>query len=146
MARYLAVICLSTLFVLGCGETTVVTGSLDALPSATVPASPTATPVPTASPKPLPVKLVDGAGTVRQNGTASLTIRTIKTAKCSIDVRYDTVISTARGLGDKSTDARGMITWKWRVGSNTASGKWSIVVTCKLTPRTGTLTTTMTVK
>jgi hypothetical protein len=58
---------------------------------------------------------------------ASLTVKVAPAARCRIQVVYDTVISSAKGLGPKTG---GQITWRWRVGTSTHAGKWPIIVDC----------------
>jgi hypothetical protein len=78
----------------------------------------------------------DAAGTVKRiqlttpvvaGSDASLTVKVSPRARCRIQVIYDTVISSAKGLGAKSG---GTITWRWRVGSNTHPGSWPVVIDC----------------
>jgi micrococcal nuclease len=58
---------------------------------------------------------------------ASLTVNVTPRARCSIQVIYDTVVSSAKGLGRKTG---GRITWRWRVGTSTHPGRWPIIVDC----------------
>jgi hypothetical protein len=56
-----------------------------------------------------------------------LTVKVTPRAKCSIKVVYDTVVSSAKGLGKKTG---GTITWQWKVGSTTHAGRWPVTVDC----------------
>jgi hypothetical protein len=58
---------------------------------------------------------------------ASLTVKVVPAARCTIKVTYDTVVSRAKGLGAKRG---GTITWRWRVGTNTHPGRWPVKVDC----------------
>lgn len=78
----------------------------------------------------------DASGTVKRaqltspvvaGSYASLTVKVSPKARCRIQVIYDTVVSSAKGLGPKSG---GTITWRWRVGTSTHPGSWPIVVDC----------------
>lgn len=112
----------------------------------TVAPTPEPTPEPTAAPKPLSIKIVKRTKSVKRNGTASVTIRTAKKARCDIEVEYASGYATAKGLGEKKTNADGLITWKWKVGSNTTKGTWPIYISCELGERTGFRETEFTVK
>ncbi len=61
---------------------------------------------------------------------ATLTISTTPGANCSIDVRYKSGQSRAKGLIPKVASISGRVSWTWRVGSNTTPGRWPIVVRC----------------
>jgi hypothetical protein len=65
---------------------------------------------------------------------ATLTVRVTPKARCTIKVVYKTTVSRARGLSAKSGSR---ITWRWRVGTKTNSGRWPVTVNCK---KSGTLT------
>lgn len=109
-------------------------------------AGPAPTPKPGATPKPLLVKVTARTGSVRRNGTASVTIRTTPGSTCGIDVQYASGSSTADGLADRKTGTTGVVVWKWKVGANTTRGTWPIDVTCTLHDRYGSASTTFTVK
>ena len=47
----------------------------------------------------------------------------------SIVVRYSTSVSKAADLVPKVADENGLVTWKWRVGSRTTPGTYTITVT-----------------
>jgi micrococcal nuclease len=106
------------------------------------------TPRPSTDPKAadLPVKVTKHTATAAAGNTASVTIKTSKKAECGIVVQYDSGPSTAKGLGPKTADSTGVITWKWQVGRNTSSGKVPIDITCTLGDLTGTASTSFTVK
>ena len=91
---------------------------------------PSAGPQPTIKPPVLVIKIANAPGRVSRNAYASLTAKTKAGARCSIDVEYASGSSTASGLGDKTVGASGLVTWKWRVGSNTSKGSWPIYVFC----------------
>jgi len=73
------------------------------------------------------VRKVAFTGVVSPNDYAELTVKVSPRARCSITVKYDTVISQAKGLGKKTG---GTITWRWKVGSTTNPGRWPVIVDC----------------
>jgi hypothetical protein len=81
------------------------------------------------------VRKVSLTSPVRAGNVASLTVSVSPRARCTIEVRYGTVASKAKGLGPKSGDK---ITWRWRVGTSTPAGRWPISVRCG---KSGTLRT-----
>jgi hypothetical protein len=48
---------------------------------------------------------------------------------CSITVHYKSGPSRAKGLYTKRP-VRGLVSWTWRVGTNTTPGRWKITVSC----------------
>ena len=113
-------------------------------------AEPTETPEPepTAAPAPkaLSVKVTKRTASVRRNGTASVTIKTGKGARCSINVEYASGSATAAGLIDKKANASGVVTWSWKVGGRTTTGRWPIDITCDLGSRSGHVSTSFVVR
>jgi micrococcal nuclease len=73
------------------------------------------------------VRKVAFTAVVSPNDYAELTVKVSPKARCSITVKYDTVISSAKGLGKKTG---GTITWRWKVGSTTNPGRWPVTVDC----------------
>lgn len=92
------------------------------------------------------VKVVKRTSSVARNGTASVTIKTVKGATCSIDVRYHSGSSTASGLGNKKSDGSGKVAWKWQVGGRTAKGSYPIYIACEKGDRYGNTQTTFRVR
>ena len=82
------------------------------------------------------VRKVEFTGVVSPNDYAELKVTVSPRARCTIKVVYDTTVSAAKGLGPKTG---GTITWRWKVGSSTHSGRWPVTVDCgksgKLTVR-----------
>ncbi len=62
---------------------------------------------------------------------ASITIRTLPTALCSISVMYNNVASKDSGLVPHTADIYGTTSWTWTVDQNAPLGKWPITVTCE---------------
>jgi hypothetical protein len=61
---------------------------------------------------------------------------------CSIIVHYKSGPSRAKGLYTKRP-VRGLVSWTWRVGTNTTPGRWKITVSCG---SAGTLNTSFVVR
>ena len=61
---------------------------------------------------------------------------------CSITVHYKSGPSRAKGLYTKRP-VRGLVSWTWRVGTNTTPGRWRITVSCG---SAGTLNTSFVVR
>jgi hypothetical protein len=71
----------------------------------------------------LPVSLTTP---VRAGSYARLTVRVTPPTRCTIQVG-SAAGSTPKTLGSKTG---GRITWRWKVPSNTQSGRWPIVIRC----------------
>jgi hypothetical protein len=127
-----------------------VVGACSNAPAAPVAATLGPTPAPTAVPTPTPVPLDVDKGSVSspvaRGDKATATIRTASGADCKIVVEYDSGPSQAAGLGEKTADADGAVSWTWTVGQTTKEGKYPITVTCFKAERQGTLETTFEVK
>lgn len=75
------------------------------------------------------LQVVSLTSPVAPGANAALTIKTAPEAYCTITVIYKSGPSQAAGLGPQTADPNGTVTWQWKVGSSTARGVWSIVVT-----------------
>lgn len=96
-------------------------------------------------PSALAVELFEGTAPVRRNAVASLVVKAVPTAACTIEVRYRSGPSRAGGLEPRIADASGLVRWSWRVGRNTTTGAWPIQVVCKTENQTSTLDTSLVV-
>jgi hypothetical protein len=94
----------------------------------------------------LAVKVTKRTTSVARNARASVTIKTTKGAECGIDVQYPSGSSTADGLEPKTTNASGVITWKWVVARDVKKGTVPIVITCTLGDQSGRADTSFKVK
>jgi micrococcal nuclease len=94
-------------------------------PATATPAAPTQPTAPSGG-----VTITRAPGTVRRGATASVAAHTAPGAACTIIVRYKSGPSKAQGLGPKSANARGDVTWSWKVGTNTTPGAWPVTITC----------------
>jgi len=68
--------------------------------------------------------------TAARGQNATLLVKTGANLACTIEVDYKSGPSTAAGLGPKTSDAAGNVSWTWKVGANTTTGSWPITVTC----------------
>ena len=91
----------------------------------------------------LPVSITSITSPVAHGASATLNVKTIPTAACSIDVEYASGKSTAAGLSDKTAAANGAVGWKWTVGARTTPGSWPVNITCRVSGMTGTVQATL---
>jgi hypothetical protein len=61
---------------------------------------------------------------------ATLTAHYRTGVSCGIVVYYKSGPSRAQGLGAKGTNGAGLVSWTWKIGTNTTRGQWPIDVTC----------------
>jgi len=83
---------------------------------------------------------------VRAGQNVKILIQTAAHARCEITVAYKSGPSPAQGLGPKSADRKGQVTWTWRVDSDATPGAWPITVTCAAGKQQGTLKTLLVVR
>jgi len=86
-------------------------------------------PTSTAEPIALTIEVVYLTSPISPGANASLSIRTVPGAACTIMVYYKSGPSQAAGLGPQNADGNGMAAWQWKVGTRTTPGVWRIVVT-----------------
>ena len=97
--------------------------------SAPATVAPAQAPTPTNAPSG-GVTITRAPGTVRRGATATVAAHTAPGAQCSILVRYKSGPSKAQGLGPKTADEGGDVSWAWKVGTNTTPGAWPVTITC----------------
>jgi hypothetical protein len=73
-----------------------------------------------------PISTVSFTSVVSRNDYATLKVNVRPRARCTITVVYSTGPSAA-GLRAK---IGGLITWRWKVRSNTKLGRWPVIVDC----------------
>lgn len=116
------------------GDVVAIVASPSPSPTPSAMASPTPTPTPTTKPSPIPVqttvRFVNAPLTASRGSYATLKVKTAANTACSIEVDYKSGPSTAAGLGPKSSDGAGNVSWTWKVGATTTRGSWPITVTC----------------
>ena len=74
------------------------------------------------------IKVTQSPGTVTNNDYAILRITGKPNTKYTLKVYYSTKVSTAEGTGTKTSDANGIVMWKWKVGANTKAGEHKITI------------------
>jgi len=81
------------------------------------------------------VELVSLTTPVAPFTDATLTAKTVPGAACTIVVLYKSRSSRARGLVPRDANSRGLVSWTWRVRSNTTPGRWPVIVRCSVRRR-----------
>ena len=85
------------------------------------------------------ITLVSFTSVVSRNDYATLKVNVRPRARCTITVGYltgpsSTAVERLRGkllrLGDLRAKTGGLITWRWKVGSNAKLGRWPVTVDC----------------
>lgn len=66
--------------------------------------------------------------TISRNETGTVTIKGKPNTSYTITVYYKSGPSTADGLGTKTSDGNGYVTWNWKIGGRTSFGTFKIVV------------------
>ena len=144
-----AVLCV---FIAACGSSSPTQGPSEGtspLVAEPSPAEASETPAPTETSQPppaLPLRITKVTRKVAPGGNASVSIKTKKGARCTIEVQYDSGPATASGLGAKRAGNGGSVTWNWVVGSTTKNGTYPIAVSCKEGERVGNETTRFAVR
>ena len=95
---------------------------------------------------PLRLELIALTSPVSRSSTANLTIQSAPGATCTIQVRYRSGPSKAKGLEPGVADESGRVTWKWLVARYTTLGDWPIDIGCELKNASARLSATMTVQ
>lgn len=83
-----------------------------------------------AAASPAGIKLESVTSPVGRGIDANLTVRAAPGALCTIQVRYRSGPSKARGLEPKIAGEFGLVEWRWHVGRQTRAGEWPIDVAC----------------
>lgn len=99
-------------------------------PTPTMKPTPTATIEPTLSPKPTPtsapitratgITILDYSETARRGSFAFIEIQGLPNTDYTCEVEYKSGPSSADGLGTKRSDASGVVSWRWKVGTRTS--------------------------
>ena len=92
------------------------------------------------------VKLISLSSPVSSGNPASITIKTVASARCQITVLYLSGPSKAKSLIPQEADSEGQVTWTWLVDTRTTPGTWPIIVTCLNGKSQGRLQTAFTVQ
>lgn len=67
---------------------------------------------------------------VSRGQAAIATAKTVAGADCTITVTYSSGPSTAEGLGPKTADGAGNVSWSWTVPTSAIPGSWPVEVSC----------------
>ncbi len=94
----------------------------------------------------LSVALISVTSPVSTGNAASIAVKTVPGAACTVTVTYKSGPSKAHGLDPKTADKDGIVSWAWIVGTRTTSGEWPIKVTCSAGSRQSTLETSFSVQ
>lgn len=89
---------------------------------------PTEKPAQAPTEAPTPIVFTNYTNVVEAGSNAFVTIQGKPNTEYDIIVTYDSTTSTAQGLENKVSDDNGIVTWEWKVGTNTALGVHSITV------------------
>jgi hypothetical protein len=77
------------------------------------------------------VRLISPTSPVAAGGSATLTAGVLpRTVSCTITVSYKSGPSQASGLTPERPSLAGRVSWTWKVGTSTTTGRWPIVVAC----------------
>ena len=94
----------------------------------------------------VPVELVRLTSPVVPYTDATIVVKALPGAACTIVVLYKSGPSRARGLVAQDVNSRGVVSWTWRVGSNTTPGRWPVIVRCSARDDVGELRTLLEVR
>ncbi len=89
--------------------------------------------------------LVSVTSPVEIGEEATVAVKTLPGAECTIRVRYQSGWCTAAGLYSKQADGHGGVSWTWYVGPEATPGTWLIYVTSRLNEEVARLETYFTV-
>lgn len=76
------------------------------------------------------IELISVTSPIGRNEMASLTLKGKPNTEYKMAVKYSSDWSSADGLGYKTSDADGYVTWTWKVGGRTTPGEHPIKITC----------------
>jgi len=110
------------------------TPTLTATPTPTPKPTPTSTPTPKPTEKPTPtpatkaapitrsvgITIIDYSDSVRRGSYAFIEIQGAPNTDYDCEVKYKTKWSDAQGIGIKQSDGNGVVSWRWKVSSNTS--------------------------
>jgi hypothetical protein len=80
----------------------------------------------------LTLEVVSVTTPVKQGETASVTVKTLAGARCTISVYYTDIRSAAAGLEEKTAEPSGNVTWTWKIGNDKAPGTFRIEITSRI--------------
>lgn len=83
---------------------------------------------------------------IERGNEATVKVKTVADAKCTITVTYSSGKSQASGLERKTANAKGKVSWRWTVGGSTKPGKYPVDISCKKDGEEGAASTKIKVK
>lgn len=105
--------------------------SLSAETQATSPSPPETSTSMSAAPPSAGVRITSVTSPVSPGQTASLAAQTSANSGCSLAVTLPSGSqSTSQGLGPKTADSSGAVTWSWKIGTRTGAGTATATVSC----------------
>lgn len=66
------------------------------------------------------IEIIEYTDVIGRGEYASIEIKGRPNTDYTCEVRYKTQMSTAKGLGEKTSDSEGYVSWSWKVGTNTS--------------------------
>lgn len=75
------------------------------------------------------IEVLEYSSSVKRGGTAYVKIKGIPGTRYNCSVKYKSGYSSAAGLGVKTADDKGYVSWSWKIGSSTTQGSWPIIIT-----------------
>ena len=75
------------------------------------------------------LKVLSLTSPVSPNENATIKVQGKAGKQYTITVYYKSGPSKADGLGSKTADANGVVSWTWRIGPRTSAGNWRITIT-----------------
>jgi len=83
-----------------------------------------------ATPEPVQVslELISLTSPISHGSNATIVIKGEPNTEYNITVEYKSGPSTAEGLGGKTSDSTGRVSWTWKVGTRTTPGSWPITI------------------
>lgn len=104
--------------------TTTPGSSMSTKQSAVAPTKNTATPEPVQA----LIELASLTSPISHGSNATISIKGKPNTEYNITVEYKSGPSTAAGLGAKTSDSSGHVSWTWKVGTRTTPGSWPITI------------------
>lgn len=65
---------------------------------------------------------------ISRGNEATVEVKGKPNTKYTIKVKYSSGYSTASGLGAKTADSRGSVSWTWKIGAKTSPGTYPITI------------------
>lgn len=82
----------------------------------------------TPAPAQASIELISLTSPISHGRNATIAIKGKANTEYNITVKYKSGPSTAAGLGEKTSDSSGRVSWTWKVGTRTTRGSWPITI------------------